>query len=89
MEELSMAELLELREKMGAKDFEQQVTVPKIRELKRKLKKSQNENEIESEDETKKPTKKLEKKPLVKNAPEEASSKKRPPKSGIRHINML
>merc|ERR1712131_458631 len=72
LEELSMEELLAIRAQVGAKEFAEKVTKPKIRAMKRKMnpdyepkEKQKRENIVEK---------------LVKNAPEEISSKKKPPK---------
>merc|ERR1712157_169055 len=72
LEELSMEELLAIRAQVGAKEFAEKVTKPKIRELKRKL-------NSDYEPKENKP-KVVNKEKLVKNAPEEISSKRKPPK---------
>lgn len=72
MEELSMEELLAIREQIGSKEFAEKITKPKIRELKRKLNPDYEEKEKSKNNPVKKP--------LVKNEPEEISSKKKPPK---------
>ena len=68
---------------MGAREFAEKIAKPKMRALKRKLNKKSNEDVEDSpneSDDSPKTQKLPEKKVLVKNAPEEASSKRRPPK---------
>ena len=71
--EMTMGEILELRRKMGAKEFAKTVTHPKVAKLKgkevRQVEKRSGATFAEK--------RKLQ---LEKNAPEEISSKKKPPK---------
>merc|ERR1712131_386579 len=72
LEELSMEELLAIRAQVSAKEFAEKVTKPKIRAMKRKMKPDYEPKEKQKREKI------VEK--LVKNAPEEISSKKKPPK---------
>merc|ERR1711892_758583 len=75
-ENMTMGELLKMREELGAKQFEEQVSVPKLRKLKRAHNPDYQPRQQQHNDSSKV----ARKEPLVKHAPEEISSKKRPPK---------
>ena len=68
--EMTMGEILELRKKMGSKQFAKSVTHPKVAKLKGKEVRQTKEKETGSKRSYQ----------LEKNAPEEVSSKKKPPK---------
>ena len=61
------------REELGAKQFEEEISVPKLRKLKRKQNPDYEPRSVETK-------KSRPKEKLVKHAPEEISSKRRPPK---------